>query len=176
MGQVDHHPEFVHLGDDLFPEGTQTVPTLPFGSAVGDGVVPVMRERKITDAQAVEGAQQRKGLLDGRPVLHADEHGEQTVLRVLGSLLRREGQGRQVRIGIDRVIDGRNHLQRIPRSGIRRGLRRGVKSEEGSSDSPALQFGEIDVPIFIVDAEVPQPNQLRGGIDMAVKDLHYFVP
>ena len=59
MGQVDHHPERVHLRNDLFAEGTQAVPMGALGGAVGDGVVSVVRERHIADAQAIEGAQQR---------------------------------------------------------------------------------------------------------------------
>ena len=59
---------------------------------------------------------------------------------------------------------------------VRRHFRRGVQGKKGAADSPAPEFGEVDVPVPIVDTDVPEPNQLRRGIDVAVKDLHYFVP
>ena len=176
MREVDHHSQFVHLGDDLLPKRTQTMPMRPVSGTVGDGVVPVVRQRYITDAQAIESAEQRQGLLDGRPVLHADEDGNQPVLRILHGLFRRKGQGRIVRIAVHSVINGGNHLQRIARGGVRRHLRRGVQGEKSAADSPAPEFGEVDVPIPVVDAHIPETHQLGWGIDVAVKNLHYFVP
>ena len=176
VGEIDHHPELVHFGHDLLPEGAQAMPMRPLGSTVGDGVVPVVRERHITDTQPIEGAQHRQRLLDGRPVLHADEDGNQSVLRVLLGLFRRKGQGRIVGIRVHGVIHGGNHFQRIARGGVRRHLRRRVEGEKRAADSPAPEFGEIDVPVPVVNADIPEPDQLRGSIDMAVKDLHHRVP
>ena len=176
MGQIDHHAKGVHLSDDLFPEGAQAVPMRPLGGTVRDSIVTVVRECHIADAQAVKSAEHRQGLLDGRSVLHADEYGNQPVLRVLCSLVRRECQSRIVRVVIDGVIDGGNHLQRIPGGRVRRHLRRCVQGEKRAADSPAPKLGEVDVPVAVVDAQVPEPDQLRRGIDMTVKNLHYFVP
>ena len=176
MGQVDHHPKGVHLGNHLLSERTQAVPALPFGSTVGNGIVTVVRERHIADTETVKGPEQGQRLLDGGSVLHADKDRYQPVLRILPRFIRRESQGRIVRVRIDGVIDGGNHLQRIACSCVRRHFRRGIQGEKRAADSPAPEFGEIDVPIAVVDTEIPEPDQLRRGIDVAVKDLHHFVP
>ena len=152
------------------------MPVRPFDSTVGDGIVTIMREGQVTDSQAVERPQHRQGLLDGRTVFHADKDGNQPVLRILCGFFRGKGQGGIVWIVVDGVIDGRNHLQRIARGGIRSHLRRGVEGEKSAADSPAPEFGEIDVPIPVVDAHIPEPDQLGRGIDVAVKYLHHFVP
>ena len=57
MRDVDHDPEVIQLGDDLFAERRQTIP-LPAvalaGVRVGELIVAVMRERQIARAAVVK--------------------------------------------------------------------------------------------------------------------------
>ncbi len=81
VGDVDHHAEAVHFGDDLFAECGEAV-------VVGDGEVveiaggvgPVVAvgpgEGHITRAEAVVFVELFQGVLDGMAALDADEDGE----------------------------------------------------------------------------------------------------
>ena len=176
MGQVHHHAQGVHLGKRLLSERAESVPMGPLCRAVRQGIVPVMRQSDIPDTHPEESPQQRKGFLDGSPVLHSQENGHAVLTAVPGRIIRREGQGNQIRISFHTVIDGGKHFQGIPRRCIRHHFGRCIEGKKGAADSPAPEFGKIDVPVFIVKSRIPKPDQLGRGIDMAVKELHYFVP
>ncbi len=81
VGDVDHHAEAVHLGDDLFAEGGEAVVVGDGGIVdVAGGVGPVVGvgpgEGHVADAEAVVVAEEGEGVLDGVAAFDAHEDGE----------------------------------------------------------------------------------------------------
>ena len=72
MREVDQHAEPVHLAHDLLTEGCETV--MPRGHhrrGVGPIGVRVVRERHVTHAEIVVGAQRAERVLDAVAPFHA---------------------------------------------------------------------------------------------------------
>ena len=77
MREVDQHAEPVHLAHDLLTEGCETV--MPRGHhrrGVGPIGVRVVRERHVTHAEIVVGAQRAERVLDAVAPFHAEHRGD----------------------------------------------------------------------------------------------------
>ena len=174
MGQVDHHAQGIHFGHNLPAERAQSAPFPAFCGTVGHGIVSVMGQRHITDAEPVKCTEEGQGFLDGRSVFHPHENGKEAVGLVTGRFGRGKSQRSIVRILIYGIIDCRKHLQGIARSRIRSHFRGRIKGKERTIDSPAPEFGKIHVGIGIVNAQIPEPHQLGGGIYMRIVHTFYL--
>jgi len=117
VGDVDHHAEAVHLADDIFAEGGETVVVGDF--VFGDvalGVGPVVGvevgDGHVADAEGLVFAEEAEGVFDGVATLYAHEGGDLLVFVGFDDVMGGGGEDEFGRVfGDDVGADGVDRLE-----------------------------------------------------------------
>ena len=76
VGEVDHHPDAVHLPHDLAAERRQPARDRAVGGRVGPGGVRVVGQRQVAHPERVQLAERAERAVDRVPALRAGERGD----------------------------------------------------------------------------------------------------
>ena len=154
MGEIDQHPQPLHLADHVLAEIGQAIMRGIVGRAVGPGVVLEVRQRHVARAEGVHLPQHAEAAVDRMAALHAEQRGDPAGLHRLLHIRGGKGKLQPVRIASDQPL---HHVDLLDR-------------RHGS-----LRFGkvrrDIDRPELGPDPALSQPRQVgmhRAGAALAV--------
>ncbi len=165
---VDHHPETVHLADDVLAERGQAVVRRLVGRRVGPVVVAEVRQRHVAHAERGVDAQQPHVVVDHVAAFHPHQGRDPAGLHRIAHLRRRRRQREIVRVLADRLADRVDLIER-PFDGNRSGdVARHPDRKEHRVHAAVAHPRDVDVavavPLADVEARVEDHALRRVGV------------
>ncbi len=164
VGEVDEHPEPVHLPHHVAPECAQPAVDRVIGGGVRPGRVVVVGQREIANAQPVQGPQGRHRGADGVAPLGAQQGGDAPGGE---NLFHGAGRQRQAQLGreaLDQLVDEVDLLQGLAHR-VRVGqCRRDVDRPELCADPPLAQPDEVGLRRATAGGQVQRGEVVADGL------------
>jgi hypothetical protein len=171
MGDVDHHAEAVHFGDDLLAERAEAVVEGFVGRGVGPLAIAAVRERHVADTLVRKSAEDGEVAVDHVAALDTEEDGD-FVLSAGGSdLFRGGGEGELVGILFDLGLNGFDLFFSALDGNRPADFAGHPNSEKDGVDATVFHARDVDASLFVARGEVEVAvDQALGGVDVCVDD------
>ena len=147
VGQIDHHPEPVHLPHDFLAERREPASRGVRGGGTGPRRVAAMGQRHVADAQLVEHAEIGQGVLDRVAALDADQRGD-LALAVDPDDVGRRGRPSERRRSRHHSPDHVDLLEGDGGAALVDERRRHVGRPELAADHSLLHAGDVRVDVL----------------------------
>ena len=171
VGDVDHHAEAIHFGDDLLAEGAEAVVGGLVGGGVGPFAVAAVGERHVADAVGGKFSQDAEVAVDHVAAFDGEQDGD-FLLRAGGAdSVGGGGEGEIVGVLVDLRVDGVDLFLRALDGDRTADFAGHPDGEEYGADAAFFHARNVYASLFVARGEIEVAvDEALGGVGVSVDD------